>query len=78
MLALREKCLNTAFFLVHIFPYSVQMRKIQTRKTPYLGTFYTACELVSNRKINFVYFCLTISAAYFETLTGQYLRFIFT
>ena len=37
--SLYEKCRNTEFFLVRIFPYSVQIREnTNQKKTPYLDT----------------------------------------
>ena len=39
-LSLREKWQNTKLFLVRIYPYQEGIRKIWTRKFPYLDTFY--------------------------------------
>ena len=40
--SLREKCPNTEFFLVCIFPWSVRIRQnMDQKKTPYLETFRT-------------------------------------
>ena len=40
-----EKGLNTKFFLVRIFPYSVRIREnADQKKTPYLETFYAVKE----------------------------------
>ena len=58
---LREKCPNTEFFLIRIYPHSDWIRretlriqsecwKIRTRKAPYLDTFH-AVERTVNRKI---------------------------
>ena len=39
MSALREKCPNTEFFLVRIFPYSVRVRENTEQKKLHIGHF---------------------------------------
>ena len=39
MSALREKCPNTEFFLVRIFPYSVRVWENTEQKKPHIGHF---------------------------------------
>ena len=64
-LSLREKCPNTEFFLVCIFPhsdwiwrgteylsvFSPNAGKYGPEKTPYLDTFHAVYDLTNNRKI---------------------------
>ena len=46
LLTLLEKCPNTEFFLVRIFPHSDGIREnTDQKKTPYLGTFHTVAVL---------------------------------
>ena len=48
---------NTEFFMVRIFPHSVNLRiqsecgKIRTRKTPYLNTFHAVPKILSLRNL---------------------------
>ena len=44
--SLCEKCPNREFFLVRVFPYSVQMREnTELKRTPYLDTFHAVYPL---------------------------------
>ena len=42
-LSLCEKCPNTEFFLVLIFPYSVRIRENKDQKKLRIWTFFTQC-----------------------------------
>ena len=51
---LREKCPNTEFFLVHIFPYSDYRNagKYGLEKTPYLDFFYAVIAKQDVSRVN--------------------------
>ena len=48
-----EKCLNMEFFLVRIFPYSVQMRENTDQKKLRLWTLFTQCSCFAILHVSF-------------------------
>ena len=65
----REKCPNTEFFLVRIFP---NLGKYRPEKTPYLDTFHAVYWRSSHRR----YSLKKLFLKYFAILTGKYLCWI--